>query len=488
MARDDNESTMDTVLAAAPDAVVTIDDRGQVVDWNPAAEAMFGVIRAKALGRPVTELAIPQRLRRAHRTGLRRVFDGGASKILGNRVEQTARRSDGHEFPVELTVTRTSADPARFTAWIRDVSERRELDAQLARRKELLECAEQLAQIGSWAWRPATDEVEWTDNMFRIFGLAPGEVQPSHQLALERTHPEDREHVAAVLDAVRRGGTAAPLERRIVRPDGAIRYVRTIEATEQGDAAQRQIVGVTQDVTDERLAQRRIAAHLAVSDVLNRWDSLEAAQGRLLGDLARELEFQVAILWLPQSGSLVARRFWGSPVVEVDEFERASRDLRLPRGIDLPGQAWDRGEVVDLSSVIAGRGFLRDEAAAEAGLRDGLALPVLAGEEVLAVIELFSTAESEVTVELTRSLTAIGYELGAFFTRRRAELKPPPLTPRELEVLQLVAYGLTGQSIADQLVVSASTVKTHLANIYSKLGVSDRASAVAEGLREGLIQ
>jgi ATP/maltotriose-dependent transcriptional regulator MalT len=63
----------------------------------------------------------------------------------------------------------------------------------------------------------------------------------------------------------------------------------------------------------------------------------------------------------------------------------------------------------------------------------------------------------------------------------------PPLTPREREVLQLAAEGLSGPDIAQRLVVSTATVKTHFANIYEKLGVGDRTAAVASGLRFGLI-
>jgi DNA-binding NarL/FixJ family response regulator len=61
------------------------------------------------------------------------------------------------------------------------------------------------------------------------------------------------------------------------------------------------------------------------------------------------------------------------------------------------------------------------------------------------------------------------------------------LTPRQHEVLQLAAEGLSGASIAQQLVLSRSTVKTHFSNIYKRLGAGDRAGAVAEAMRLGLI-
>ncbi|MEA2424199.1 MAG: two-component system, NarL family, nitrate/nitrite response regulator NarL [Thermoleophilaceae bacterium] len=64
----------------------------------------------------------------------------------------------------------------------------------------------------------------------------------------------------------------------------------------------------------------------------------------------------------------------------------------------------------------------------------------------------------------------------------------PGLTPRELEVLRLVAAGLSAPAIAAQLMVEPSTVKSHLQNLYEKLGVSDRAAAVAEGMRRGLVE
>ena len=86
-----------------------------------------------------------------------------------------------------------------------------------------------------------------------------------------------------------------------------------------------------------------------------------------------------------------------------------------------------------------------------------------------------------------QSLTGIGYELGQFLSRRRGELDVPAITPRETEVLQLAAQGLSARRTAERLVVSPATVRTHFENLYPKLGVRDKASAVAAALRLGLI-
>jgi ATP/maltotriose-dependent transcriptional regulator MalT len=102
-------------------------------------------------------------------------------------------------------------------------------------------------------------------------------------------------------------------------------------------------------------------------------------------------------------------------------------------------------------------------------------------------VELLSREEIEPTRRLTRSLTAIGHELGRFLDGRRGELGPKLLTRRELEVLQLAADGYSGPKIATHLGLSAATVKTHFEHIYRKLRVDDRTSAVAVALRTGFI-
>ncbi|HEX8631297.1 MAG TPA: ATP-binding protein, partial [Catenuloplanes sp.] len=111
------------VLAVALEAYVSIDSDGRVVAWNPAAEATFGYSETQALGQHIEELIIPERFHTAHRQGIQRAVAGEPGRVLGRRLELSARHRDGHELPVEmtLTVTHGPAGPL-FHAFAHDVT------------------------------------------------------------------------------------------------------------------------------------------------------------------------------------------------------------------------------------------------------------------------------------------------------------------------------------------------------------------------------
>src|SRR4051794_6441337 len=122
---------MSAVLDAALDAVVAIDGGGRVVEWNPAAERMFGYGAADALGRELAALIVPAELRDRHRAGLARHVAGGSPALPGRSIELTARRASGARFPAELTITRVAVDgEALFVACVRDMGDRRRAEAQ----------------------------------------------------------------------------------------------------------------------------------------------------------------------------------------------------------------------------------------------------------------------------------------------------------------------------------------------------------------------
>jgi PAS domain S-box-containing protein len=121
-----SEARKTAVLETSLDAVIMMDAGGAVVDFNPAAERIFGFKRSEVFGREMASLIIPPELREAHRRGLQRHLAGAPGPVLSGRLELSAMRKDGARFPVELTITRSDVGGVvLFTGYIRDITERR---------------------------------------------------------------------------------------------------------------------------------------------------------------------------------------------------------------------------------------------------------------------------------------------------------------------------------------------------------------------------
>jgi PAS domain S-box-containing protein len=120
------------MLDVALDCVITIDDRGRVVEFNPAAERTFGYSAAEAVGRDMASLIVPPELRERHRKGFARYLETNVPAILDRRIEITGMRADGSTFPVELTITRIDVPgEAGFAGYLRDITDRKEAEHEL---------------------------------------------------------------------------------------------------------------------------------------------------------------------------------------------------------------------------------------------------------------------------------------------------------------------------------------------------------------------
>jgi PAS domain S-box-containing protein len=133
------------IVDAALDCIITIDEDGRVLEFNPAAERTFGYGEAEAVGRDMSELIVPPALRERHREGFARCVREGTGALLGHRIEITGMRQDGSEFPVELTITRIEVPGApRFTGFVRDITERHLAEAELrASRARIVEAGDE---------------------------------------------------------------------------------------------------------------------------------------------------------------------------------------------------------------------------------------------------------------------------------------------------------------------------------------------------------
>jgi PAS domain S-box-containing protein len=127
------------ILAAGLDCFITIDDAGCIIDFNRAAEQTFGYRAEEAHGRLISELIIPPELRAAHEQGMARWHSTGDGPVLHQRIEISAMRRSGEIFPVELAIVPFgSGDRHFFAGFMRDITERRHLEAERERITQLL--------------------------------------------------------------------------------------------------------------------------------------------------------------------------------------------------------------------------------------------------------------------------------------------------------------------------------------------------------------
>jgi two-component system sensor histidine kinase/response regulator len=137
-----SEARNAAIVQSALAGILTIDQEGKIVEFNPGAAQLFGYAREEALGRDVAELIVPPSLRQRHRQGLARYLATGQSKMLGKVVELQGLRADGAEVPIELTIARVNYDgPPLFTAILRDIAERKRSEQALVQAKEAAESA-----------------------------------------------------------------------------------------------------------------------------------------------------------------------------------------------------------------------------------------------------------------------------------------------------------------------------------------------------------
>lgn len=127
-----SQARMDAILRSALVAIITMDHEGNLVEFNPAAERIFGYTRDEALGQPLADLIIPAPLREAHRKDLATYLGTRCGPVLNRQIELNALRADGSQFPAELAIIPIAGiDPPLFTAFLQDITERKKNEEAL---------------------------------------------------------------------------------------------------------------------------------------------------------------------------------------------------------------------------------------------------------------------------------------------------------------------------------------------------------------------
>lgn len=294
------------ILSTALDAVIVMDSVGRIADWNEVASHIFGWTRKEAIGAELCELIIPHQFRENHKRGLGRFLKTGVGPLLRTRVEVSALRKDGSEFPVELSISPFyRAGELVFLGFLRDITERRNAEAMLERR-ELQ--ARLIYEVVSFAAQTNSFEaalMKCLEVVSKLTGWPVGHVYLLSEDSPPLLHPSD--------------------------------------------------------------------------------------------------------IWYPD---------------EAEKFEflrTATAKTTLSVGEGLPGRVMETGEPVWISNVHADERFPRASVAKGAGIASALGFPIKNANRVVAIVEFFTSVQSEPDEELLLTLRSIGDQVGRVFDRHLAE-------------------------------------------------------------------
>ncbi|TVR94324.1 MAG: PAS domain S-box protein [Wenzhouxiangellaceae bacterium] len=256
------------VLESASDAIVTLNGNGLIESVNPAAERIFGYRPEELIGQNVSKL-MPEDHAGKHDNHVKRYVETGQARILDRPQKLKARRKDGSEFPIQLTVTEISlAGRQVFTGFVQDITRDEQALEILRTSEERFRAVARATTDVVWDHDLLSNQVWWSDGLQAIFGYPPEEASEELDWWLQRIHPDDR-------DATRLSLVTAIAERR---PDWNAKYRFRRSDGSYADVSDsgylivdstgepRRMVGGLKDVTESRLAQRKLAEQAELLD------------------------------------------------------------------------------------------------------------------------------------------------------------------------------------------------------------------------------
>ncbi len=356
----DSEERTRSIVDGALDAVVTMDSAGKITGWNPQAEKILGWTRNEALQKPFSGLMLPVAHREAHDRGLKEFLAGGAGALLNKRVEVTALHKAGHEFPVELAISPLkSGNTWAFSAFVRDITERRQAERALQHQTSLVKLLQVVAV--------AANEAAGIDEALQV-------------------------GVDKVCDS-----TGWPFGHAYLRsPDDPDLMVPT---------------GI--------------------------WRLADPVKYAPLRELTEQTPYA--------------------------------------RGTGMPGRVLATGQALWIQEMTMDRTLPRARLALSLGFKSGFAFPVVVGNDVVAVLEFFSTVPTSSNDALTKVMVHIGTQLGRVFERKRGEKKLRAAEEQYRSIFENAIEGIF-QMLPDGRYLSANPA---LARIYGYGSPAELVAAFA---------
>ncbi|PTB22003.1 hypothetical protein C9I57_05150 [Trinickia symbiotica] len=254
----DSQQMLQSIVDNALDAVITMNREGAIIGWNPQASAIFGWSRDDVLGRPLNETIIPPRLREAHARGLQRYLITGEAAVLHKRLEMSAMRRNGDEFPIELSITPIGTGERQyFSGFLRDITGRKATERALREGEKRFRATFEQAAVGIAHVGPDGRWLRVNQKLCDIVGYTREELLT--MTFQDITHPDDLDADLAQLHQMLDGQIDTyTMEKRYFRKDGSEVWIALTVALVRDDANRPDyFISVVADITERKRAEER---------------------------------------------------------------------------------------------------------------------------------------------------------------------------------------------------------------------------------------
>ncbi|BAY08205.1 PAS domain S-box protein [Calothrix sp. NIES-2098] len=256
------------ILNATDYSIISTNSQGIIQTFNAGAENMFGYTADEVVGlvtpsnilHDAAEIeqkatALSLKLGREIAPGLE-FFTAITQQEKTYEEEWTYIRKDGSRFPVVLTVTALHNERGETTGFLgiaKDITQQKQMEAQLRKSAAHLATAQRIARLGSWEFDLKTQAIVWSEEVFRIFGRDPESGIPTYDEMLQYIHPDDREHRNFVMQQAIALGQSYEIECRCYRQDGSLRHILSRgEVILDADSKPLLLIGTILDITERK--------------------------------------------------------------------------------------------------------------------------------------------------------------------------------------------------------------------------------------------